>query len=136
MKNVPQWFFPIYIYLFLFLHWPMVVSRCIVECILCIFLDPLYLKQRQEDIMTLVFKQLNLCPVIPASRGVNPLATSHTAEHLSSICLQKWSHDNQSSAWFFIALMKRHCLEPLITIKKLFLILEFFLIISGFILEM
>ena len=31
--------------------------------------------------LSLVFKNLNLCPVMPASRGVNPLATSHTAEH-------------------------------------------------------
>ena len=41
-----------------------------------------YLKQRKEDILSLVFKKLNLCPFMPASRGVNPLATLHS-----------WSHD-------------------------------------------
>ena len=43
--------------------------------------------------LSLVFKKLNLCPVMPASWGVNPLATLHTVEHLSSICLHSWSHD-------------------------------------------
>ena len=52
-----------------------------------------HILQRQEDILSLVFKKLNLCPVMPASRGVNQLATSHTVEHLSSLCLQSWSHD-------------------------------------------
>ena len=43
-----------------------------------IFTDIVFLKQRQVDMLILVFKKLNLCPVMPASRGVNPLATSHT----------------------------------------------------------
>ena len=30
---------------------------------------------------------------MPASRGVNPLATSHAVEHLSGLCLNSWSHD-------------------------------------------
>ena len=38
--------------------------------------------------MSIVIEKLNLCPVILASRTVNPLWTSHTVEHLSSICLQ------------------------------------------------
>ena len=42
------------------------------------FTEIVYLKQRQEDMLSLVFKKLNLCPVMPASRGVNPCATSHT----------------------------------------------------------
>ena len=73
-----------------------------VPILLCIFVDPLYprinclvlreclthfteivyLKQRQEDMLSLVFKKLTLCPVMPASRGVNPLATSHTADYI------------------------------------------------------
>ena len=60
------------------------------------FTKIVHLKQRQEDMLSLVFKKLNLCPVMPASRGVNPLATSHTAEHLPSICLHSWSHDKPS----------------------------------------
>ena len=58
------------------------------------FTEIVYLKQRQEDMLSLVFKKLNLCPVMPAFRGVNPLTTSHTAEHLSSIWLYSWSQDN------------------------------------------
>ena len=42
-----------------------------------------YLKKSQEDMMSLVFKKLNLCPVMPASWGVNPLATSHATSHFN-----------------------------------------------------
>ena len=35
--------------------------------------------------MSLVFEKLNLSPVKPTFWGVNPFATSHTVEHLSSI---------------------------------------------------
>ena len=42
---------------------------------------------------SLVFKKLNLCLVMPASWGVNQLATSHTVEHLSSIFLHSWTHE-------------------------------------------
>ena len=52
-----------------------------------------FFKQRQEDMLCLVCKKLYLCPVMPASRGVNPLATSHTVEHLSRISLHIWRHD-------------------------------------------
>ena len=45
------------------------------------FTKIVYLKQIQEVMLSLVFKKLNLCPVMPASHGVNPLATSHTVEH-------------------------------------------------------
>ena len=41
-----------------------------------------YFKQRQVDMQSIVFKKLNLCPVMLASRDVNPLATVHTIEHL------------------------------------------------------
>ena len=57
-------------------------------------LPRLVLKQRQEGMLRLVLKKLNLCSAMPASRGVNPLATSHTVEHLSSICLHSWSQNN------------------------------------------
>ena len=57
--------------------------------------------------LSLVFKKLNLCPVMPASRGVNPLATSHTVEHLSSICLHSWSHDKP------IFYLIYHCLNKI-----------------------
>ena len=83
------------------------------------FTEIVYLKQRQE--FGLVAKNLNLCPVMPASRRVNPPATSHTAEHLASICLHSWSHDKP--IFYFISHFlnkKRHCLEPLITIKYVF----------------
>ena len=80
-----------------------------------------YLKQRQEDMLSLIFKKLNLCPVIPASRGVNPLATSHTVEQLSSICPHSRSHDKLIVFLIYHCLDKyRHCLEPPITIKKVF----------------
>ena len=60
------------------------------------FTEIVYLKQRQEDMLSLVFKKLNICTVMPASRGVNPLATSHTVEYLSSICLIVGVMTNQS----------------------------------------
>ena len=44
------------------------------------------------DMLSSVFKKLNLCPVVPASRGVNPLATSHTFQHLLCTCLHNRSH--------------------------------------------
>ena len=71
------------------------------------FTEIVYLKQRQEDMLSLVFKKLNLCPVMPASRGVNPLVTSHTVEHLSSTCLHNWSHDNDKPILYLIS----HCLN-------------------------
>ena len=67
------------------------------------FTEIVYLKQWQEDMMSVVFKKLNLCPVMPASRGVNPLATSHTVEHLSSICLVVGVMTNYSCTSFIIA---------------------------------
>ena len=66
-----------------------------------------YLKQRQVDMLSLVFKKLNLCPVMPASRGVNPLATSHTVEHLSSICLHNRNYDK------LILYFLSHCLNKI-----------------------
>ena len=39
------------------------------------FTEIFYLKQRQVDMLSLVYKKLNLCPVMTASRGFNPLAT-------------------------------------------------------------
>ena len=57
------------------------------------FTEIVYLKQRKEDMLNSVFQKLNICPFMPASRGVNPLTTSHTVEHSSSICLHSWSHD-------------------------------------------
>ena len=57
--------------------------------------------------LSLVFKKLNLCSNMPASRGVNPLATSHTVEHLSSICLHRWSHDKP------ILYLIYHCLNKI-----------------------
>ena len=71
------------------------------------FTEIVYLKQGQVDMLSLVFKKLNLCPVMPASRGVNPLATSHTVEHLSSICLSSWSHDQP------ILYLISHCLNKI-----------------------
>ena len=68
------------------------------------FSEIVYLKQKQVDMLSLVF---NLCPVMPASRGVNPLATSHTVEHLSSICLRSWSHDQP------ILYLIYHCLNKI-----------------------
>ena len=44
--------------------------------------EKVYLKQKQVDILSLVFKKLNLCQVMAASLGVNPPATSHTVEQL------------------------------------------------------
>ena len=83
------------------------------------FMEIVYLKQRQEDMLSLVFEKLNICPVMPASRGVNPLATSHTVEYLSSICLHSWRHDKSILYLIYHCLKnKRHFLEPLITIKK------------------
>ena len=58
-----------------------------------LFTKIVYLKQRQEHMLSLVFKKLNLSPVMPASRGINQLAISHTSEHLSIICLNSWSHE-------------------------------------------
>ena len=58
------------------------------------FTEIVYLKQKQECMLSLVFKKLDLFSVMPASRSVNPLTTSHTVEHSSSICLHSWSHDN------------------------------------------
>ena len=52
--------------------------------------------------LSLVFKKLNLCTFMPASQGVNPLATSHTVEHLSGLCLHSWSLTKQTKieiAW-------------------------------------
>ena len=42
---------------------------------------------------------------MPASQGVNPLVTSHTVEHLSSIYLHSWSHDKT------IMFLIYHCLK-------------------------
>ena len=72
-----------------------------------LFKEIVYLKQRQVDIMSLVLKRLNLCPVMPASWGVNPLVTSHTVEHLSSICLHNRSHDKPIV--YFIS----HCMNKI-----------------------
>ena len=83
-----------------------------------------------------VFKKLNLCPFMPASRGVNPLATSRTVEHLSSICLHSWSHD-KLNLYLNYHCLNRHCLEPLITINKnVFLNAAKKYLTSDFILEM
>ena len=100
------------------------------------FTDIVYLKQRQADILSLVFKNLNLCSVMPASWGVNPLATSHTVERLSSTCLHNRSYEKP--ILYFIS----HCLNKIDMVwnpgkqsKKLFLIMhkkDYF--ISGFIL--
>ena len=71
-----------------------------------IFTEIVYLKQRQEYVLSLVFKKLNLCPVMPASRAVNPLATSHTVENFSSICLHsldQTSFPNRTVKTFFVA---------------------------------
>ena len=57
------------------------------------FKKKFYLKQKQVDMLSLAFKKLNLCPVMPASGGVNPLATSHTVEHLPIIYINSWSQD-------------------------------------------
>ena len=57
--------------------------------------------------LSLVFKKLNLCPVMPASRGANPLATSHTVAHLSSTCLHNRSHDK------LILYVIPHCLNTI-----------------------
>ena len=76
------------------------------------FTEIAYLKQRQKDMRSLVFKKLNLCPVIQASRGVNPLRTSQIAEHLSSICLHSWSHDKS------ILYLISHCLNKKSRIRE------------------
>ena len=56
------------------------------------FTEIIYLKQRHTDMMSLVFKKQNLCPVMPASWGGNSLTTSHTVEHLSSIHKDRQTH--------------------------------------------
>ena len=122
-------------------HWPMFVSRCMVECqsfyafLLILysqgsvasshdswfkcqqtkkqynirithFTEIVYLKQRKEDMLSLVFKKLNISPFMPASRGVNPLTTSHTVEHLWSICLHSWSHDKPNLYFIYYCFNK------------------------------
>ena len=42
---------------------------------------------------------------MPAYWGVNPLATSHTVEHLSGMCMHSRSHDNP------ILYLIYHCLN-------------------------
>ena len=44
---------------------------------------------------------------MPASWGINPLAISHTVEHLSSICLHSWNHDKP------ILYLIYHCLNKI-----------------------
>ena len=58
-----------------------------------IFYRDCMFKAKTGRMLSLVFEKLNLCLVMLASQGVNPLATSHTVEHLSSIYLHSWSHD-------------------------------------------
>ena len=71
------------------------------------FSEMVYLKQRQVYMLRLVFKKLNLCPGLPASRGGNPLATALTAEHLSGICLHSWSQEKS------ILFLVSHCLNKI-----------------------
>ena len=51
---------------------------------------------------------------MPASRGVNPLATSHTVEHLSSVCQHSWSHDKT------ILYLIDHCFKKYTVLEKCF----------------
>ena len=53
-------------------------------------LQGLSIKSKDRKNAELSFEKLNLCPVMPASRRVNPLATSHTVEH--SMKLSKWDY--------------------------------------------
>ena len=88
--------------------------------------------------LSLVFKKLNLYPIMPASRGVNPLATSHNVENLSSISLYSWSHDTP------ILYLIYHCLNKIDIAwnllknikKKFFTTAKKKLLTSGIILEM
>ena len=88
------------------------------------FTGIVYLKQRQEDILSLVFKKLNPCPLMQASCGVNSLATSHTVEHLSSICLHSWSHDKPILYLIYHCLTKIDIAWNLWYQKKRFFILQ------------
>ena len=86
--------------------------------------------------LSLVFKKLNICSFMPASRGVNPLATSHTVEHLSGTCLHSCSHDKLILYLICHWLNEiKTLLEPLLTIKKCFLMLHKKEFTSGLILE-
>ena len=70
------------------------------------FTDIVYLKQRQVEMLSLVFKK-NISSVMPASWGFNPLATSHTLEHLLGTCLHNRGHEKH--IWYFIW----HCLNKI-----------------------
>ena len=158
-------------------HWPMAVSRCMVECLLfyeyllilysqgsiawslknvwqpySLILSPDpqamiphlnvnkqrdittpsiaffrdgYSKQRHVDMLSLVSKKLNLCPIMLASRGVNPLATSHTVEHLLCIWLSSCSHDKPILNLISFYLNKIYIFwNPWWPSKNVFLILE------------
>ena len=77
------------------------------------FTESAYLKQRQECMFSLIFKKLIFCSVMPASRDVNPVATSHTVEHLSSMFLHSWSYDKPILYLIYYCLNKNtHCLNP------------------------
>ena len=56
---------------------------------------------------SLVFKKLNLCPVMPDSWGVKPPATSYTDDHLYSIYPHSWSDDKP------IMFLIYHCLNEM-----------------------
>ena len=61
---------------------------------------------------------------MPASRGVNPLATSHTVEHLSSTCLHNWSHDKPIFYFISLSFKKKFGTPQNINKKNVFLILQ------------
>ena len=89
--------------------------------------------------LSLVFKKLNLCPVMPASRGVNPLATSNTVEYSSRICLHSWSHDKPILFLIREALKKniesltavRPTLNPPLSLNAFFSFFLFFFLFRG-----
>ena len=75
-------------------------------------IDCLFKAKKKVDMLSLVFKKLNLCPVMPASQDVNPLATSHTVEHLLSMFAHNWSHDKPSLH------LISHCLNKIDNVWK------------------
>ena len=103
-------------------HWIMVVSRCMVECLtFYAFKKILYIQGSiawsLENVWVPYFWIMS--PVMPASWGVNQLATSHTVEQISRICLHSWSHDKPIFYLISHCLnKKRNCLEPLMTKKN------------------
>ena len=57
-------------------------------------------KAKTGRMLSLVFKKQNLCPVMPASRGVNLLATSHTVERFyRGLLPERQSHGHGASCF-------------------------------------